>query len=187
VIFEVNRVKSGGQHFGSRLLWLPHGTLLVSIGDGGNPPLHLDGAMFRLQAQDRSSHLGKVVRLHDDGTFPADNPFVDDPKRIRPSGASAIATSGDGGSAPGLDGHPRPPGLAVYTADRFPQWRGNIFAGGLVARNIRRLELDSLGTVIRESILPIGARVGDVRQGPDGFRYVLTDEPDGRLLRLQPR
>jgi glucose/arabinose dehydrogenase len=79
-MFEVNRPRNGGQHFGSPLLWLPDGTLLVSIGDGGNPPLRLDEALIRLQAQDRSSHLGKVVRLHDDGTIPTDNPFVDDPK-----------------------------------------------------------------------------------------------------------
>jgi glucose/arabinose dehydrogenase len=64
------------------------------------------------------------------------------------------------------------------------QWRGNLFAGGLVARNIRRLELDGQGNVIRESVLPIGARVRDVRQGPDGFLYVLTDEAEGRLLRV---
>ena len=43
VIFEVGQAKPGGQHFGSRLTWLPDQTLLVSIGDGGNPPVQLEG------------------------------------------------------------------------------------------------------------------------------------------------
>ncbi|MGB0561776.1 MAG: PQQ-dependent sugar dehydrogenase, partial [Spirulinaceae cyanobacterium] len=78
VIFEVSQPKSRAQHFGSRLAWLPDGTLLVSIGDGGNPPTAIDGEFIRQQAQNRSSHLGKVLRLHDDGSIPADNPFVED-------------------------------------------------------------------------------------------------------------
>ena len=51
VIFEVNRTKEGAQHFGSRLVWLPDGTLLVSIGDGGNPPVALENELIRNQAQ----------------------------------------------------------------------------------------------------------------------------------------
>jgi glucose/arabinose dehydrogenase len=82
VLFEVNRLKSGGQHFGSRLLWLPDGTLLMSVGDGGNPPTKLDGRLIRENAQDLAAHLGKTVRMTDDGEVPADNPFAgdDDPK-----------------------------------------------------------------------------------------------------------
>jgi glucose/arabinose dehydrogenase len=68
VIFEANRTKTGGSHFGSRLAWLPDGTLLVSIGDGGNPPTMLDGRLIRDNAQDPAAHLGKVVRLADDGS-----------------------------------------------------------------------------------------------------------------------
>ncbi|SBO43973.1 Quinoprotein glucose dehydrogenase (fragment) [Cyanobium sp. NIES-981] len=80
VIFRVNRSKSGGQHFGSRLLWLPDATLLVSIGDGGNPPVSLDGAWIRLQAQNPASHLGKVVRLNDDGSIPPRQPLGRTPR-----------------------------------------------------------------------------------------------------------
>ena len=80
VIFEVGQPKPGGQHFGSRLTWLPDQTLLVSIGDGGNPPVQLEGELIRQQAQNLASHLGKVIRINDDGTVPSDNPFVDDPK-----------------------------------------------------------------------------------------------------------
>ena len=78
VIFEVSQTKSRGQHFGSRLAWLPDGTLLASIGDGGNPPVELEGAFIRQQAQNRSSHLGKVIRINDDGSIPSDNPFAND-------------------------------------------------------------------------------------------------------------
>ncbi|MFN3927829.1 MAG: PQQ-dependent sugar dehydrogenase [Pseudanabaenaceae cyanobacterium] len=79
-IFQVGQLKSGAQHFGSRLLWLPDGTLLVTIGDGGNPPITLDGALIRLQAQNKTSHLGKIIRIRDDGSIPPDNPFRKDPQ-----------------------------------------------------------------------------------------------------------
>jgi glucose/arabinose dehydrogenase len=49
--------------------------LLVSIGDGGNPPVRLGGAWIRDQAQNRCSHLGKILRLNDDGSIPRNNPF----------------------------------------------------------------------------------------------------------------
>lgn len=78
-IFEVKQTKSGTQHFGSRIVWLPDNTMLVSIGDGGNPPVSLDGQLIRNQAQNLRSRLGKVVRLNDDGSVPRDNPFVNKP------------------------------------------------------------------------------------------------------------
>ena len=65
VIFKVANNKIGGQHFGSRLLWLPDETLLVSIGDGGNPPVRLAGDWIRKQAQNRTRHLGKILRMKD--------------------------------------------------------------------------------------------------------------------------
>ena len=84
VIFEVSQEKSDGQHFGSRMAWLPDGTLLLAIGDGGNPPVELAGELIRKQAQNLRSHLGKIVRLNPDGSVPPDNPFVNnknaDPK-----------------------------------------------------------------------------------------------------------
>lgn len=82
VIFEVPQTKEGGQHFGSRLLWLPDQTLLVSIGDGGNPPVRLANDLIRKQAQNRRSALGKIIRLKDDGTVPANNPLVKDPQAL---------------------------------------------------------------------------------------------------------
>lgn len=78
VIFRVNEDKPGGQHFGSRLLWLPDGTLLMSIGDGGNPPIKVGGHLTRFNAQDLASHLGKVLRMDENGKPAADNPWADD-------------------------------------------------------------------------------------------------------------
>ncbi|MFM1976829.1 MAG: hypothetical protein RL145_1675 [Pseudomonadota bacterium] len=75
-IFEVTPAKPRFQHYGSRFTWLPDQTLLISIGDGGNPPNSLDGSFIRNQAQNLGSHLGKIVRIKDDGSIPKDNPFV---------------------------------------------------------------------------------------------------------------
>jgi aldose sugar dehydrogenase len=74
----------------------------------------------------------------------------------------------------------------VYGGDRFPAWRGSLLGGGLVSADVRRLEVDERGRIVAEERIPIGARVRDVRQGPDGFVYVLTDERDGEILRLEP-
>jgi glucose/arabinose dehydrogenase len=67
------------------------------------------------------------------------------------------------------------------------QWRGQLFAGGLVSADVRRLRLDPQDRVVGEERIPIGQRVRDVREGPDGFLYVLTDAAaDGQLIRLEP-
>ncbi|MFQ3665109.1 MAG: PQQ-dependent sugar dehydrogenase, partial [Sphingomonadaceae bacterium] len=68
------RNKRGGQHFGSRLLFLPDNSLLVSIGDGGNPPVQLDGANIRDQAQNATTWFGSVLRVTADGKPAAGNP-----------------------------------------------------------------------------------------------------------------
>lgn len=66
--------KNGGQHFGSRILFLPDGTLLLSVGDGGNPPVSYKGDDIRKQAQNTATPFGKVLRLNPDGSIPSDNP-----------------------------------------------------------------------------------------------------------------
>lgn len=78
-----------------------------------------------------------------------------------------------------------PSGMTFYTGEMFPQWRGNVLIGGLVAQGIVRLTLDG-ETVASEERISLGARIRDVRQGPDGAIYALTDEDRGRLLRLVP-
>lgn len=244
VIFEVSQVKSGGQHFGSRIVWLPDGTMLVAIGDGGNPPVQLEGDLIRKQAQNLRSHLGKIVRLKDDGSIPRDNPFATradanpaiwsyghrniqgltfDPSTQRVWATEHGARGGDelnlveagknygwpivtysqeysGGeisqerSRPGMV-DPKvvwtpataPSGLAIYSGDHFPDWQGDLFAGGLVSRDVRRINLDATGKVLGQQAIAIGQRVRDVRQGPDGLLYILTDESEnGRLIRLEP-
>ena len=243
VIFEVSQIKSGTQHFGSRIQWLPDGTMLVAIGDGGNPPVQLEGQLIRKQAQNLRSRLGKIVRLNDDGSIPRDNPFATnanadpavwsyghrniqglafDPGTKRVWVTEHGARGGDelnlaqagknfgwplvthsqeytGGeisqerSRPGMV-DPKvvwtpataPSGLAVYTGDRFPAWKGNLFAGGLVSQDVRRIELDAAGNVRSQEQIRIGQRVRDVRQSPDGLLYVLTDESNGKLIRLEP-
>jgi glucose/arabinose dehydrogenase len=79
-----------------------------------------------------------------------------------------------------------PSGLAFYTGARFPAWQGDLFAGGLVGKVIVRLDLDDQGRVTAQQRLPMDWRIRDVRQGPDGFLYALTDEENGRILRIVP-
>jgi aldose sugar dehydrogenase len=244
VIFKVSQLKPGTQHFGSRMLWLPDGTLLVGIGDGGNPPIQLAGDLIRKQAQNLGSNLGKILRLTAEGRAAANNPFVGNPqadpavwsyghrniqglaydpigKRVWQSEHGArggdeinwVQAGKNYGwpfvshsyeyfgpavsalqSAPGMV-DPRvvwtpsiaPSGLAFYTGDRFPDWQGDLFAGGLVSGEVRRIDLDARGNVLGQQAIAISARVRDVRQGPDGLLYVLTDDPEeGQLIRLEP-
>ena len=243
VIFEVSQTKTGGQHFGSRIVWLPDNTMLVAIGDRGNPPIQLNGDLIRQQAQNLNSHLGKVVRLNDDGSIPPDNPFVDradakpavwsyghrniqgmsfDRANNRLWSTEHGARGGDelnlvkagenygwpevtysqeytGGEIsqersrqgivdPKVVWTPAtaPSGLAFYTGDRFSQWEGDLFAGGLVSEDVRHLDLDGEGNVLSEESIPIGQRVRDVRQSPEGMLYVLTDEQNGQLISIEP-
>lgn len=79
-----------------------------------------------------------------------------------------------------------PSGMAFYTASQFKNWKGNLFVGALVKEHIRRIELDGNKIVHEEELLKDFARIRDVRAGPDGYIYVLTDEDNGRLIRLEP-
>jgi glucose/arabinose dehydrogenase len=241
-IFAVEPRKGGGQHFGARILWLPDGTLLLSVGDGGNPPARIGDQLSREHAQRTDSHLGKVLRLTDDGLAAEGNPFAAD-KSAKPEvwtlghrNIQGLARDPESGriwatehGALGGDelnlleagrnyGWPKatysreysgavitdvralpgmtdpttvwtpciaPSGLLFYTGDKFPEWRGDLLAGGLVLRQIRRIDLDG-EKVVGEQTLKFDQRIRDVRQGPDGYIYVLTDEDRGQLLRLEP-
>lgn len=80
-----------------------------------------------------------------------------------------------------------PSGMAFYTGDAFPRWRGNLFVGALRGQLLSRLELDGERVVGEERFLTeLGSRIRDVRQGPDGGLYLL-DESHGRILKLEPR
>ncbi|PWC56149.1 PQQ-dependent sugar dehydrogenase [Azospirillum sp. TSO22-1] len=78
-------------------------------------------------------------------------------------------------------------GMAFYTADAVPGWKGSLFNGGLVCRCVVRLELDGTRVTHEERLFgELGQRIRDVRQGPDGALYLLTDEDRGELLRVAP-
>jgi glucose/arabinose dehydrogenase len=233
--------KSGGAHFGSRLLVLPDGTLLVSVGDGGNPNIKLDGANIRDQAQNPKSWFGKVLRVTGEGTPAPGNPgggwdphiwtmghrniqgLARDPRtgivyatehgaqggdelnRIEKgrnhgwplvtysreySGAEIAASRSRPGFAdpvsvwiPSI----APSGLAVYRGAALPALDGALLLGGLMSSDVRVLRLAADGRPIGETRVAIDERVRDVRVGPDGLVYVLTDEAEGRIIRLQPK
>ncbi len=104
------------------------------------------------------------------------------------SGAKiGIGTSAPGMEQPLLHWTPSiaPAGMAFYTGDKIPAWRGNMFVGSLKFRTLHRVVLD--GTrVVRQERIELGDNIRDVRDGPDGFLYVATDDPRGRILRLEP-
>jgi glucose/arabinose dehydrogenase len=244
-LFQVSQAKQGGQHFGSRLLWLDDGTLLMSVGDGGNPPLKLNGRFIRLNAQDLSSQLGKILRLDENGKPPADNPFADDGDSktdpyiwsyghrniqglgIDPKSREVWATEHGARGGDELNiirkgqnyGWPKatysveyfgprisdratleeaidpavvwtpciaPSGLMFYTGPEFPGWQGDLLAGGLVLRQIRRIDFED-DKIVGQTTLQFEDRIRWVGQGPDGGIYVLTDEVDGKLLRIVPQ
>jgi aldose sugar dehydrogenase len=209
---------------------------------GGNPPASLEGGFIRLQAQNLQSRLGKIVRLRDDGSIPADNPFRNQKadlslysighrniqgmaydlvgKRIWATEHGAqggdetnlvragenygwpVATHSNEYFGPPVSSNkslpgmldPKwiwtpsiaPSGLAVYSGKQFPQWQGDLFAGGLRSADVKRLEVDANGNITKQTDINIGSRVRDVRQGPDGNLYLLTDQTNGELLRISP-
>jgi aldose sugar dehydrogenase len=80
-----------------------------------------------------------------------------------------------------------PSGMAFYTGERIPGWKGNLLVGALRAQLVSRLELDGDRVVHEERMLQdLKERIRDVRQGPDGSVYLLTDSRNGRLLRVAP-
>lgn len=80
-------------------------------------------------------------------------------------------------------------GLMIYTGDRFPEWRGSIFSGGMAGQQLARMELDGHRIVLEETLLNGIGRVRDVRQGPDGYIYLAIEERRGAptpIVRLEP-
>lgn len=83
-----------------------------------------------------------------------------------------------------------PSGMLFYTGDLFPAWKGNLFIGGLASQQLTRLTIDGERVVDEEHLLTDMAqrdRIRNVRQGPDGALYLLTDSAAGRILKLQPK
>jgi glucose/arabinose dehydrogenase len=79
-----------------------------------------------------------------------------------------------------------PSGMAFVSGSQFPQWLGNLLVGALSGQMLVRLTLDGEKVLGEERLLQGRSRLRDVRVGPDGFVYLLTDEAQGSLLRLEP-
>ncbi len=237
VIFRAKPDKAGPGHPGGRLLFLPDGTLLLTIGDGFD---------YKAAAQDLGSHLGKIVRITHDGAAPADNPFLgqagalpeiwtrghrnvqglardpltgevwshehgprggDEINRLR-AGANygwPLVTHGidydlsiisERAFAPGIERSwffwapsIAPSGLAVYRGAPFPDWEGKLLVGGLASKAMSRLRPAKQPGFFIEEERMFGSqdqRIRDVRIGPDGYVYLLTDEEAAELWRLVP-
>jgi aldose sugar dehydrogenase len=78
-----------------------------------------------------------------------------------------------------------PSGALFYTGDKFADWQGNLLIGSLKNSALVRLELEN-GRVAKEERFALGQRIRDVVQGPDGFIYIVTDSPEGQVLKLEP-
>ncbi len=80
-----------------------------------------------------------------------------------------------------------PAGMTIYRGDAFPEWQGDIFVGALAAQNVHRVKMEN-GEPAGEEVLfaELGKRIRDVRTGPDGFLYLVTDGEDGSVLRVTP-
>ena len=241
-LFEA--VTQGRNHFGGKIAFDRNGYLFLTLGDRQVPP---EGNLETHPAQDLSNHHGKIVRLHDDGRVPPDNPFVnrtgarpeiwsyghrnvqglaihpetgdiwtnehgpqggDELNRIQPSRNFGWPVIGFGVNyQTGLaihagthrEGMEQPAqvwvpsigisGLMIYTGNRFPQWRGNLFVGGMARQRLARLTLDGQRVISEETLVPQMGRIRDIRQGPDGDIYLVTDNRDGKptpILRMEP-
>lgn len=80
-----------------------------------------------------------------------------------------------------------PGGMALYDGDEFPQWQDNLFVAALAEKSVRRLTLGSNGTPVEQEVLfqEVDQRMRDVRNAPDGSLVLLTDEPEGQVLRVR--
>ncbi len=234
-LFGLEPKTNSGHHFGGKIVLTNQGVVYLTLGDRG----------AKDRAQRLDDHAGSVIRLHDDGKVPRDNPFISQ-KDARPEifsyghrniqgaavhpqtgelwthehgpqGGDEINISragknygwpvitygvnyvvgtkiGEGTEKPGME---QPlyqwtpsiavSGLAFYQGNAFPQWQGNLFVGALRGSMLVRLELDG-NRVTREERLLQGTvgRIRDVRVGPDGLIYFLTDHPEGSLYRIEP-
>ena len=234
VLFSMQPKTRSSHHFGGRIVFDQAGLLYLTLGDRGDKD----------RAQKLGDHAGSVIRLHDDGRVPANNPFVNragalaekwtlgnrnmqgaalhpqtgelwthehgpqggDEVNVMRSGFNygwpvitygvnyGLGTKiGEGQAKAGLE-QPlhvwvpsiAPSGMAFVSGSQFPQWQGNLLVGALRGQTLVRLTLEGEKVLGEERLLQGRSRLRDVRMGPDGFVYLLTDEAQGALLRLEP-
>jgi glucose/arabinose dehydrogenase len=240
-IFVADNWSNSPTNFGGRMVFGRDGKLYLTIGERQEPE----------RAQNTMLHGGKVLRLNDDGTAPADNPFAGKPGYLpeiysvghrSPQGLAVNPSTGElwenehgplGGDEINIvragknygwptvtygkdydgtviseystrEGYESPflfwvpsiaiSGLSFYTGDRLTAWKGNAFVGSMMqgrtraTGHVQRITFSDDGQPIqREPILgQLRQRIRDVRPGPDGLLYVLTDQNPGVLLRIEP-
>ncbi len=226
--------RNSADHYGSRFLFDGKGHFFWSMGERHDMQM----------SQNLASPLGKIHRLNEDGTIPADNPFVHTPGALasiwtyghrNPEGLSFDPatgifwetehgpTGGDEvniiepgknygwgvatmGLEPGVNHlhatgmtdpitffNPSigPSGIAFYTGNKFPGWKGALFITGMVGQKLIRMEIKDRQIVGQETVIQDHGRVRDVKTGPDGFLYVLLqnmngDPKGGSIIRLVP-
>lgn len=234
-IFQALPKVKGNNHFGSRLQFDNDRHLFITLGERFS---------YSDNAQNTSDHLGTVIRIHGDGSIPADNPFVNDPnsrpeifsfghRNIQgmakhpetgeiwihehgPRGGDEInilqkggnygwpkvsygvhysgipvssSPTGEGYIDPVLHWTPSiaPSGMIFYNGKDFPQWRGDILVGALAQTHLRRVVLDGSSVTDQTLLLQdFERRIRDIAVSPDGKLYVLTDEYEGGLYRIDP-
>jgi glucose/arabinose dehydrogenase len=202
-IFEADAFTGAGVHFGSRLVFDRDGYLYVTVGDRGqmsqaqNPifaygirspqGLTIHPATGELMETEHGPRGGDELNriqagrnygwptitygINYDGSDITDKTEMEGMEQPLHYWVPSIATSG----------------LAIYTGDRFPNWRGSAFVGGLAGTTLARVSLDGFQAVGEERLLSDwGQRIRDVRDGPDGFLYILTDVAQGGIYRLEP-
>ncbi|WP_111642950.1 PQQ-dependent sugar dehydrogenase [Marinimicrobium alkaliphilum] len=235
IFSQVPKLTDNG-HWGSRLVFDDEGHLFITLGD----------RRAQDEAQSLENHIGTVVRLHDDGRIPEDNPYVDHDTALPeiwsyghrniqgadlhpqtrelwtgehgPQGGDEInhtratlnygwpvITHGEqyGGGTIGegithKEGMEQPlhywvpsianAGMTFYTGEAFPAWQGNLLVTALRSQLLSRLVFDGEDVAHEERMFSdtIGARLRHVVQGPDGLLYLLTDERNGRILKVAP-
>jgi len=234
VIFRQQPAAEGGFHFGSRLVFDRSGALFVTTGDRNR---------LRQLVQQTDNHIGKIIRITEDGGIPPDNPKpegwlpelwsighrnlqgatlhpqtgqlwtvehgarggdeLNHPQAGRNYGWPVISYGreysggriGQGRAMEGMeqpvhywDPSIAPSGMVFYTGERYPPWKGNLFVGALVKTHLARLRMENGKVVEEEQLFKGYTRIRDVRQGPDGYLYLVTDEgaPEGRIVRVVP-
>jgi len=221
--------------YGSRLAFDRNGFLYVTLGDRN----------YGEKSQDPASHIGKIVRLRDDGSVPPDNPFVgkegykpeifslghrnplgltvhpvtgelwstefgprggDELNRIQAgknygwivvtegTHYNGVAAEKGKNNAPGMEDPVlfwvpsiNPGNLIFYEGDKFPGWKGNMLMAAM-SRSVVRAAFDADGKPVSQErmLTELKQRFRDIRLGPDGFIYLLTDETAGAVLRIEP-
>lgn len=238
-LFIASPARIQGNHYGARIQFLPDGTLLMPIGDAFH---------FREKAQQLDTHFGKIVRLNDDGSVPADNPFLGkkdalpeiwsyghrNPQGIiyavdgrvfshehGPAGGDEIneikrganygwptvsygidysggrispfeARDGTEQSLVHFTPSIAPSGFAQYSGDVFSDWQGDLFLSALVLTHVRHIKMNADGSLGEQTELfgELGVRFRDVRTGPDGHLYLLTEDKTAgasKILKVVPK